>query len=505
MTRAVELALEDSIRIWLVDTISVWPHRKEVTLAADLAGGVSGSGLWPYTLGFTDGGQENNRVTFATPSILTEPWNPLAGTNWIYDLMIMRATTEGATLPDPFTGLSWPQRLKHAEVTVEDGTPVTRTHDWLELNFVPSIEVPADAWIDWDAAEERFVTVGEQHPEGLTARTKTVVRYPDDLFSTEWHDGSKLSLGDMVVSFIMLFDRVKPESPLFDEAEVPSMETFFGHYRGLKIVQEDPLVVEVYSDQIFPDAETIAGTRADYLFTSTPWPSLALGVLAEQNRELAFSSSKADQLEVEWMSYIAGPSLPILERYNAQAQQEGFIPYKNTAGQYISAAEARERHQLLGEWRQAKGHFWVGQGPFYLDSVHTTEKIVVIRRFDRHPDAPDKWQRFSDPRIPEVDISGPRRVIAGEEARFQVKVTFKGEPYPVDDVEFARFLVQDARGELIMVADANPTRDGIWEVVLTPEQTAGLETGSTRLEVVVSVKPVSIPSFISFSFVAIGP
>ena len=505
MARAVELALENSFRIWLVDTISVWPHRKEVNLAADLAGGVSGSGLWPYTLGFTDGGQENNQVTFATPSILTEPWNPLAGTNWIYDLMIMRATTEGATLPDPFTGLSWPQRLKHAEVYVEDGTPVTRTHDWLELNFVPSIDVPADAWIDWDAAEERFVTVGEQHPEGLAARTKTVVRYPDDLFSTEWHDGSKLSLGDMVVRFIMLFDRVKPESPLFDEAEVPSMETFFGHYRGLRIVQEDPLVVEVYSDQIFPDAETIAGTRAGYLFTSTPWTSLALGVLAEQNRELAFSSSKADQLEVEWMSYIAGPSLPILERNNAQAQQEGFIPYKNTAGQYISAAEARERHQLLGEWRQARGHFWVGQGPFYLDSVHTTEKIVVIRRFDRHPDAPDKWQRFSDPRIPEVNISGPTRVNAGEEARFQVEVTFQGEPYPVGDVEFARFLVQDARGELIMMADANPTRDGIWEAVLTPEQTAGLETGSTRLEVVLSVKPVSIPSFNSFSFVAIGP
>ena len=69
----------------------------------------------------------------------------------------------------------------------------------------------------------------------------------------------------------MLFDRVKPESPLFDKAEVPSMETFFGHYRGLRIAQEDPLVVEVYSDQIFPDAETIAGTRAGYLFTSTPW------------------------------------------------------------------------------------------------------------------------------------------------------------------------------------------------------------------------------------------
>ena len=49
----------------------------------------------------------------------------------------------------------------------------------------------------------------------------------------------------------------------------------------------------------------------------------------------------------------------------------------------------------------------------------------------------------------------------------------------------ARFLVLDARSELAIVADAQATRDGRWEVVLTPEQTANLEIGSTSLEVVV--------------------
>jgi hypothetical protein len=30
--------------------------------------------------------------------------------------------------------------------------------DWFTLNFVPSIDVPRDAWIDWDAVGERFIT-----------------------------------------------------------------------------------------------------------------------------------------------------------------------------------------------------------------------------------------------------------------------------------------------------------------------------------------------------------
>jgi peptide/nickel transport system substrate-binding protein len=505
MGKAIKLAMEDSVRIWLVDTISVWPRRKEIEVAADLAGGISGSGLWPYTLSFVGQERQDRRVTFGTPSILTEPWNPVAGSNWIYDLMIMRATFDSSTLPDPFTGLSWPQRVKRAEVYVKEGTPVTKTHDWLELSIASSIQVPADAWINWDAAEQRFITVGQQHPGGLTARTRTVVHYEDNLYSIQWHDGSRMSLGDLVLSFILSFDRAKPASPLFDEAEVPSLESFLRHFRGLKIVHEDPLVVEVFSDQIFPDAETIAGSRADYLFTSVPWHSLALGILAEQSRELAFSSSKADRLKVEWTSYIAGPSLPILERHHAQALRDGFIPYQKTIGQYISPSEAQERYRLLGEWRLSRGHFWVGQGPYYLHSVHPVEKIVTIRRFRGFTDPPDKWFRFTDPKIAEVDVSGPARVVAGETARFQAAVTFKGQPYPVGDVDFVRFLVMDARGELATVGDAQPVRDGLWQVALTPEQTAGLAVGSTRLEAIVVSRLVSIPSSDSFSFVTIRP
>ena len=58
---------------------------------------------------------------------------------------------------------------------------------------------------------------------------------------------------------------------------------------------------------------------------------------------------------------------------------------------------------------------------------------------------------------------------------------------------------------LVTVADAQPTSDGMWEVMLTAEQTTDLEIGSTRLEVVVVSKLVSIPSFEKFFFVTVGP
>ena len=85
-------------------------------------------------------------------------------------------------------------------------------------------------------------------------------------------------------------------------------------------------MVEIYSDQLFPDAETIAASRAADFYTNAPWHELALGVLAERNRELAFSASKADRLKVQWLSYISGPSLAVLDRQLAAALKEGIYP-----------------------------------------------------------------------------------------------------------------------------------------------------------------------------------
>jgi peptide/nickel transport system substrate-binding protein len=140
MEKALRLAMKDSVRIWLVDQIDTWARRAEVRLASDLAGGMSGSYLWPLTLRVE--GRQAERLVWGAPSLMTEPWNPVAGTNWIFDTMVIRATADYATLPDPFNGLYWPQRVKSVDVYVQEGIPVTKTLDWVTLEFLPEIKVP---------------------------------------------------------------------------------------------------------------------------------------------------------------------------------------------------------------------------------------------------------------------------------------------------------------------------------------------------------------------------
>ncbi|MBM3134047.1 MAG: ABC transporter substrate-binding protein [Chloroflexi bacterium] len=503
MAKALELSMKDSVRIFLINQIAIWARRADVRVATDLAGGYSGSWIWSHTLQFA--GKTGGTVKFGTPSILTQPWNPIGGSNWIYDQMVVRGTGDlNAVLPDPYTGLYWPQRVTKVEVTVQEGLPVGKTLDWLTLNFAKSIDVPKDAWVDWNAEKQQFITVGEQVTPTLTARTKTVITY--DISKMKWHDGSPMTVGDFVMSMIIGFDRPKEKSPIYDEAAVPAFKTFQGHFRGWKIVSTNPLVIEAYSDQIFPDAELIVSARAVYplyALGTAPWHNLALGVQAEAAKELIFSTAKADKLKVEWMNFIAGPSLKILEKYLTDSTSKGYIPYAPTLGKFVTADEAAARYKNLAAFYKDRGHFWISNGPFYVHTVRPTEKIITVRKFADFPDAADKWLRFAEPQFATAAVSGPTRVTVGQKAEFSVKVTFKDKPYATKDLDFVKFLVLDATGNIALVAEAKAVKDGEWTAALTAEQTNKLAAGSNRLEVIVASKLVAVPTFESFTFVTV--
>jgi len=395
-----ETALWEAMRfsncVWLADIGGITPFRHNVALAADVAGGVYDP-MWAHTIHFHDDGEPlaGGTLRMAMHRLLLLPWNPVDGSAWWYDLFVVRrALGDAGTLPDTRDGLHWPQRIQAAKVYVRDGLPVDVTHDWLTLEFVPEIVVPPDAWADWDAVEQRFITVAERSPQGATAVRKSVVTYPADIFAVPLHDGSTLSIGDFVMSMIMAFDRGKEASPIYDAGHKGAVAGFLNTFKGVRIASLDPLVIETYSDIWHLDAElnvaTWFPTYGTYSWTGF-WHMITVGWLAEKNAELAFSHGKAGALGVEWMDYTRGPSILILKKWLDWAAAENYVPYAPTLGQYISADEATERWANLQNWYADKGHFWVGNGPFYLEAVYPEEKIVHLKRFEDYPDPSDKW------------------------------------------------------------------------------------------------------------------
>ena len=636
MVQAMQLGLQDSLQVWLIEGRTFVPYSKKVQATTDLGAGVETSSVWPFTLRFA--GQVGGKLKWGTNDIFTDPWNPVAGSNWTWDQGLARATDGSATISDPFTGLAWPLRFQKMDETVQTGLPVFKTLDWVTLSTADKITPPSDAWVDWDAKSQTFITIADtaaaataiskvkaqaqtlaaavdltpmvapapapataanatppaptldaggqalakvltdlgtfytqttgksvdvatalkssdnitsietevgkiagittgaadQQKEiasfavsfvgGLdgsgyytlgttdytTAKTKEVVTYPADMFQTvKWHDGSPLSIADFVMNIIETFDRAKPDSPIYDDTYVPLFQQFQSTFKGLKIDSTNPLVIEFYNDAYNQDAElNVPGlTWPSYCtngctYGEAPWDAVAMSNQAEADNQLVYTSDKAAEKKgVEQTNFVGGPSLAILTKELATLASNGTVPYAPTMSKYITAADAKTRYANLQAWYSAHKTYWVGTGPYYLDSVNLTGKTFTLKNFSGYPDRYDRWSQFSQPMLATVKLDGPAQVKIGSSATFNVGVTFNGNPYPEKDVKQVKYLVFDATGAVAGTGAATAVSDGKWQVVLGTDVTSKLAAGSNKIEVIVAPIPVAQPSFSTLSFV----
>ncbi len=384
-----------SVRVWLVNRNGFTPRRMGSVVSYNKAGGVLASDLWPYVARFD--GVVGGQLRVAQPGLYLGPWNPLDGSSWVYDSGVQRATRDNAFVYDPYSGLIWPQRAERAEVIVQTGLPVSKTLDWVTLSFQPQIDVPGDAWVDWDAAQQRFITAAEKYPGGSTALVKSTVYYPADLYTTaKWHDGSPVDDSDFVMKMILTFDRGKPNSLLYDQDAEAALDSFLAHFKGVRIVSTQPLVIETYEDLYQLDAElNVVSWWPLYNTGEAPWHTLAIGVRAELANQLAFGYGKSDMLMVPQIDFIGGESLPILQTHLNAAAASQYLPYASVLGAYISPAQVSARWANLQSWFGARGHFWVGSGPFYLSSLTLSPKTMTLTRTATFPDPAGKWDRFA--------------------------------------------------------------------------------------------------------------
>ena len=508
LAEMLEMALTESIHVWLIDGKNFTPYTTGMDVTYDLAAGVDGSMIWPYTIKWTD--QEGGNLKWGQPDLFVDPWNPIAGSNWAFDQAVGRATWGDAYMIDPHTGLYWPQRFERAEITIQEGLPVGKTLDWVTLDFAPEIAVPEDAIVDWDAENQAFITAAEKFPDGTTARVKSVVYYPADLFETvKWHDGSPLDLGDFIYAWIISLDMGKEGSPIYDEAYAANAEAILANYKGFRILSENPLTIEAYSDAYQTDAELDITTMwPSFNYGEAPWHVLTAGALADAALEVAFSADKADASStetttVEWLNFIGGPSLEILTKYMDQGIADQYVPYANVLAAYITPEEAVARYENAKTFFAKYGHYNIGTGPYILDEVYLTEKVATLIQNPDFVDLSDKWSQFGDPKVAEIELEGEGSVVLGAEFSFDVYVTFEGEAYPADEIKEVKGLLYDATGQIVKVIDGVLVEEGYYVITVPADVSAAMEAGASKLEAVVVPLPVAIPSFIALEFVTV--
>ncbi|MCS7202530.1 MAG: ABC transporter substrate-binding protein [Dictyoglomus sp.] len=375
MRKALELSLKDSVRIFLVDQKAAWARRKTIDTAVDFAGG-NAARIWPYTLRIA--GREGGNVKVGMLEVIIDPWNLIAGSNWMYDTVIYEATLGRNWIYHPYTGLPILLGIESAELTVNAEVPTfpnKGSEGWLKFKKVKTVSVPSDAWYGWDVKKQTMVTAGEAGVK--ESKVKVVINYGDVLGKKKYHDGTVQNLADYIVEFIIGFERASKDSKLYDESYVASFKSWREQFVAWKIVKENPLIIEYYTNYAELDAElTALWPTTSVLF---PWHAHALGIRAEEEGKLAFSASKAQEKKVEWMNYIGGPSLAVLKDMLEKSEKDAYIPFKAFVGKYVSESLAKERYASLKKWFDRFGHLWVSNGPYYLEKPDITAHTVLLK------------------------------------------------------------------------------------------------------------------------------
>jgi len=494
MRRASELALKDSVRIWLVDQISPYVFGQNVAVSVDLSGGINNA-IWARTLRFKD--KTGGVMKASNREVLVDPWNPVSGTNWAYDQVILRGVDDWSVIYNPYTGLPMPNRFEEVTMDVEKDVPTMASSPWLKLKFVDSVPVPADAWFGWNSTTKGITNP----PNGTYAKAKITVNYGDILGKVKYHDGSTMSLSDWLAIWPLVFERADPSSQLYDESSVATFEAFRDVFRGQRLVSKQPLVLEYYTNYTNIEAEFIASSAAEW--PDLPWQVMTMGILAEERGKLAFSSFKAKEEGVEWMNYIGGSSLPILSGILNEANSTLYEPFREFAGKYITPQEASTRYQNLMNWYSVHHHFWVASGPFYLDKVDFTGHIAVAKAFRDYSFRADRWAGLTEPTVPDLSVTMPPNIVPGIEASFNLSITSKGQPYPNDRVDFVKYLVLDSTGNVTLSGEASAMAQGQWKIRLEQNRTARLSSGTYTLMTIALSKEIATPGVLETAFVVI--
>jgi peptide/nickel transport system substrate-binding protein len=457
-----DLSLEDGGHIMYLDQLVSFPYSSDLgPYVYDLYGG--DQSLWSLrTFRYDEAG---GIIKLGAIAMFVEGYNPVCGFSWLYDVYAQYLIEDIGVWPHPHTGSYIPVRAEFDAVTAgPTGT----------------LNVPSDA-IQYNLTALAFEDVGAN----VVATSKVTF----NLTLGKWHHGEDITKADILYNIAELYKVTTPGSDVYDAVAVtPKRSVFTGNVKGIKFLSDN--IIEVYTDYWHPD-ETYIAYYSDLVWPSTPWEKICVGNDVVSNMELAWSVDNADLWGVDMLDCTKGTSLPILAAALSDLQAANYIP-PEIAG-LVSASEATDRWAAYAAWYAEMGHFYVSNGPYYIDHADSDALQLSLKPFREYVYTADKWDDMLTVKIPEVTATTvPTTVVPGLSATFDFAVTVEGAPYVDANMTY---LLMDPVGTVLGSGTVTNLGAGAFQAELTGTDTSGMVAGSYKLLTITVGEEAAIPIF----------
>ena len=354
------VAMDESVRVWVITAMNSFlinPKLKGVTV--DPVGGPNN----PRTLrdAYIPG---KDTITIGNLWVWTERtiWNPVGGFGDAYSAAIVRNLTDPPIWNHPFTGLPVANR---AAFKVETVGPRGK------------LIVPPEAVV-WDAIGDAWTPVGANKQ----ATSKVTFDY-SSYFDSNWHDGQKISMADVIYPIVQSFELAyDPSKAKIETALGVTSRPFLETYKGFRIV--DNHTMEVYVDFWHFEPNEIA-SYASPSGLVMPWEILAaMDDLVFTQRRAAYSDTAAARFNVPWISLVMPTDARLVNRTLSTMNDDARVPKGaftiGNAG-LVSPKEAQARYQAAMDWFQKYNHIFISDGPFFLARFDPAAQFAEIDAF----------------------------------------------------------------------------------------------------------------------------
>ncbi len=457
--RMTQLGLDESVRIWIATILNTYPVQPEVQgITHDLAAGPRG--LWSLRSAYKPDSRE---LTVGNLWVWTErsTWNPVGGISDVYTSDIWRHLQDPALWNHPFSGKPQPFRLDFETETAGPNA---------------TLAVPTDAMF-WDAPAGAWVNVAE----GTTANSKVTYDYAR-YFQAPFHHGGDISMADVLYGLYHSIDLSwNPDKALVETVMATTGRPYWETIKGYRVLDENR--IEVYVDFWHFEEDYIAA-YATPSGVGTPWELLyALDELVFTQRRGAFSATTAARFRVPWISLVLDRDARLVRRVVQDLVRADQVPaaaltLPGEREPLVDVTQAQADYAAILDWFAAKGHMVIGNGPYYLERYDPGAQYAELAAF-RHE---------SYPFTPADLYLGEPALISFRD--IQVEDLFIGEEYEVHmELEgpgeiAVLYLLKDASsGEVLFAgsAEANSAADNMFSIVLSEDETEGLDFGLLEL------------------------
>ena len=461
----VKLALDESVRIWLVTALQSFPVRTEIQdLTEDLVSGPKNL----YALrGASIPGRSDIKVGHLWVWTERTTWNPVGGFGDVYSSDIRRNMIDPPIINDPFTGIPKPFRATYiVETAGPDGT----------------LEIPADA-VTWNAVNDVWAPVAA----GTIAVSKVTFDYAKFLQSS-WHHGPAITMADVIYPIAQGFEIAYDEAKIQIETALgitsrPTLETF----KGFRIAGESTL--EVYVDYWHFEEGYIAG-YASPSGVGSPWELLAaMDDVVYEKRTGAYTDTSAARFSVPWISLVTESDARLVLRSIKEFKRKKSLPagvFDIGGTPLVSQEAADERYDACDAWFKETNHLVLGNGPYKLTRYDPPAQFAQLDAFraEGYPFTAADFKLGVPPKITIEPVTASTFAL-GDPISLPVTVSGPGA------LSLQYTLIDPSAGAVVTTGNGEGGESGQFTVNVDPNATATLFPGFYQLYLLASSDAIS--------------